>query len=89
MRHGRGAADAPTRTRRPRAPADNASRHRDASTIDAGVVDADEVHLCGGADHLVVADQLGACPLLGADEATLDAETQTVAVEIDDMHGRS
>jgi hypothetical protein len=73
-----------------------ADRHRGASMIDAGVVDADEVHLGGGTDHLVVADQLGgvdierpACSLLGADEGTLEAESQAVAVEIDDVHGRS
>lgn len=36
-----------------------ADRHRSASMIDAGVIDADEVHLGGGADHLVVADPLG------------------------------
>ena len=73
-----------------------ADRHRGVSMIDAGVVDADEVHLGGGTNRLVVADQLGevdikrpACPLLGADEGTLEAEAQAVAVEIDDVHGRS
>ncbi|MBL9103229.1 MAG: hypothetical protein JNL82_19950 [Myxococcales bacterium] len=58
-----------------------ADRGCGASMIDTGVVDADEVHLGGGTDRLAVADQLGgvdikrpACPLLGADEGTLEAE---------------
>jgi hypothetical protein len=73
-----------------------ADRRRGARMIDVGIVDADEVHLGGGTDRLVVADQLGgvdikrpACPLFGADEGTLEAEAQAVAVEIDDVHGRS
>ena len=73
-----------------------AEGHRGERMIDAGVVDADEVHLGGGTDRLVVADQLGgvdvkrpACPRLSTNEGTLEAEAQAVAVEIDDVHGRS
>lgn len=73
-----------------------AEGHGDERMIDVGIIDADEVHLGGGTDRLVVADQLGgvdvkrpACPRFGADEGTLAAEAQTVAVEIDDVHGRS
>lgn len=64
------------------------------SMLRARIIDADEVHLDHSAHGTVVADQLGGVlverPMLAPlypDQGTLEVEAESVAIEVDDVHG--